>query len=161
MSQAVSADDIVDFIYAEAEMLDQQRLDAWLSLFTEDGHYWMPATRDQTDPRLQASLMYEDLFLLRVRVARLAGVRTFSQKPISHCHHMLQRPRVLSLDHAANRFVTRTSFCYAETRGDDCERFAGWASHELTLVDGALRVRLKRIDLLNVDAPLPSIQLFM
>jgi 3-phenylpropionate/cinnamic acid dioxygenase small subunit len=161
VTQVITADDLVDFIYAEADMLDEQRFEAWLSLFAEDGHYWMPATRDQTDTRLQASLMYEDLLLLRVRVTRLGGLRTFSQKPVSHCHHVLQRPRVLTMDHSANRFITRTSFNYTETRRDDCERLAGWASHELALIDGQIRIRLKRVDLLNVDAPLPSIQLFI
>ena len=161
MSKPVTATDLIDFVYDEAALLDDLRFDEWLNLFAEDGHYWMPATRGQTDPRLQASLMYEDLLLLRVRATRLAGVRTFSQKPISHCHHLLQRPDVLSIDQGANRFVTRTAFHYTETRGDECESFAGWARHELLLIDGQLRICLKRVDLLNIDAPLPSIQLFM
>ena len=74
-------------------MLDELRFEDWLDLYTEDGHYWMPLAHGQTDAKLHASLMYEDK-LLRVRVERLAGQRTFSQQPKSRCHHLLQAPTV-------------------------------------------------------------------
>ena len=38
---------------------------------------------------------------------------------------------------------------------------AAWATHELVVVDGQLRIKLKRVDLVNCDAALPNIQLFM
>ena len=31
----------------QAEILDEKRWDDWLELFTEDGHYWMPAHEEQ------------------------------------------------------------------------------------------------------------------
>ena len=37
-----TSDDIIDFIYAEARMLDEGRYDEWLALWLDDGHYWMP-----------------------------------------------------------------------------------------------------------------------
>ena len=157
----VTEKDLVDFVYREARLLDEMRYDAWLALFTEDGYYWMPAEWRQTDPVLQPSLMYEDLFLLKVRVERLAGARTFSQKPRSRAMHVLQAPQVDEMDADANLYWTWTPFLYVETRGDEREYQSGWAKHELTEVDGALKMRLKRVELLNFDAPLPSIQLFI
>lgn len=158
---AITEDDLVRFVYREARLLDEMRYEEWLDLFAEDGHYWMPAEWRQTDPRLQASLMYEDLLLLRVRVERLAGARTFSQKPRSRSHHLLQAPEVDEMDPARNLYRTYTPFHYVETRGDTKELYAGWARHELSVVDGALKIRLKRVDLVNFDAPFGSIQLFM
>jgi len=38
---------------------------------------------------------------------------------------------------------------------------AAWATHELVVVDGQLRIKLKRVDLVNCDAALPNIQCFM
>ena len=32
-------DEIIDFIYAEARMLDEGRYDEWLALWLDDGHY--------------------------------------------------------------------------------------------------------------------------
>ena len=81
----ITRDDIIDFIYAEARMLDEGRFTDWLALWLEDGHYWMPLDWQQTDPHLVTSLLYEDMFMLKLRVERLNGARTFSQKPKSRC----------------------------------------------------------------------------
>ena len=153
----MNRDDLIDFVYDEAAAIDQMRWDDWLALFHKDGRYWMP----QDDPVLQPSLMYEDRLLLTVRVERLAGERTFSQKPKSRCHHLMERPRVLSMGEDDGVYKLRTSFIYTETRGDLLERFSGWVSHELVAVDGALQIKLKRIDLINFDAPFSNIQLFI
>lgn len=152
---------LADFIYAEARLLDEQRFDDWLDLYTEDSRYWMPLTPGQTDARLQASLMYEDKMLLQVRVERLKGPRTFSQQPKSRCHHLLQAPSVESRDDAAGVYITRTAFHYVETRQDEQTLYAGWATHTLVLIEGALRIRQKRVDLVNCDAAFGSMQLFM
>lgn len=156
---------LVDFVYAEARMLDEQRFEEWLALFTEDGYYWMPLRKGQTDPLLEGSLMYEDLLLLRVRVERLAGQRTFSQQPMSRSHHLLQQPSV-ETSHPWHKpdqgqYVVRAAFHYVETRVDQQSLYAGWATFELIVQEGALRIRQKRVDLVNCDAALRSIQLFM
>jgi 3-phenylpropionate/cinnamic acid dioxygenase small subunit len=162
MSTAPTDQQLIDFVLDEAAMLDELRFDDWLALFTEDGHYWMPLAHGQTDPRLHASLLYEDRLLLQVRIARLRGARTFSQQPVSRCHHLLQNPRVTVRDDAAGTYTCRTAFHYIETRQDEQTLYAGWASHELVRQgDGALRMRLKRVDLVNCDAAFGNMQLFM
>lgn len=152
---------LIDFVYAEARMLDEQRFEDWLALFTDDGHYWMPLAPGQQDARLHASLLYEDKLLLRVRVERLAGARTFSQQPRSRCHHLLQQPTVEQFDADAGRYTVRSAFHYVETRLDAQTLFVGWATHDLVTVDGALRIRQKRVDLVNCDAAFGNINLFM
>src|SRR5580693_6056818 len=86
--------DLIGFVMHEARLIDQHRFEEWLDLFADDGYYWMPLEWGQTDPRLSTSLMYEDKLLLRIRIERLKGNRTFSQKPKSRCHHVLQNPQV-------------------------------------------------------------------
>lgn len=158
---AFDAQQLVAFVYSEARMLDEQRFEDWLALFTDDGHYWMPLVPGQQDPRLHTSLLYEDKLLLRVRVERLAGARTFSQLPRSRCHHLLQQPMVEQADAAAGRYTLRTAFHYVETRLDTQTLFAGWATHELVVLDGELRIHQKRVDLVNCDAAFGNINLFM
>lgn len=157
----ITRQDLVDFVYHEARLLDELRYEEWLDLFAEDGHYWMPAEWQQTDPRLLASLMYDDKLLLRIRVERLAGERTFSQKPKSRGQHLLQAPMIDEMNPAENRYRTWTAFHYVETRRDEQQLYAGWARHELSVIDGRLKIRLKRVDLVNFDAPFGNIQLFM
>ncbi|MDR3524250.1 MAG: aromatic-ring-hydroxylating dioxygenase subunit beta [Acetobacteraceae bacterium] len=153
--------DLIDFVIAEARILDELRFNDWLELFTDDGIYWMPAEWGQTDTKLVGSLMYEDKLLLSVRVERLKGLRTFSQRPKSRCHHVLQVPIVDARDDAAGEYQLYTPFHYVETRVDEQTLYAGWARHTLVLVDGRLRIKLKRVDLVNCDAAFGNIQLFM
>jgi len=157
----IGRDDVISFVYREARLLDEQRFDEWLALFTEDGRYWMPLEPGQTDRRLTASLMDEDLLLLRIRVERLKGIRTYSQKPPSRSHHVLQQPQVDVFDPDAGRFTVWTSMHYVEARQDRQDLYAAWATHDLILVDGALRMLMKRVDLVNCDAALGNIQLFL
>lgn len=156
--------DLIDFVYHEARLLDERRWEDWLGLYAEDAHYWMPLVPGQDDPILHSSLLYEDKLLLRVRVERLMGQRTFSQQPHSRGHRLLQRPTI-EREHPGHqpeqgRFVVRTSFHYVETRGDAQTLYAGWATHHLVWQDG-LRIHLKRVDLVNCDAAFANIQLFM
>ena len=148
---------IVDFVYDEAFALDNMQWDDWLAMFHKDGRYWMPLEWQQDDPILKPSLMYEDWLLLTIRVERLNGDRTFSQKPKSRCHHVLQRPFVDEM--SEDRFVTVTQMHYVETRLDEQQLLALTVRNDLALVEGKLRIAGKRVDVLNCDAAFRNIQL--
>ena len=153
--------EIIDFVIHEARLLDQHRFEEWLALYTDDAYYWMPLEWGQTDPKLVGSLMYEDKLLLQIRVERLKGNRTFSQKPKSRCHHVLQTPQIDSRDDAKGEYITWTPMHYVETRQDEQQLYAAWATHTLVTVGGALKIKLKRVDLVNCEAAFGNIQLFM
>ena len=40
---------VEDFLYLEAELLDERRFREWLELFTDDIHYWMPVRYNPLD----------------------------------------------------------------------------------------------------------------
>jgi hypothetical protein len=48
---------------------------------------------------------------------------------------------------------------YVETRLDEQQLLAVTARHELAMVDGALRIANKRVDIVNCDAAFRNIQL--
>ena len=152
----MSEAEVVRFVYHEARLLDEKRFDEWYELFTEDAYYWVPLVPGQADPLAHNSLAYEDKLLLKLRIERLKQPTAYSQKPASRCHHLLQTPEIES---SKDGFLTRTNFIYTETRGDESQRYAAVAWH--TLVGEPLKIRLKRVDILNCDAALPSIQLFL
>lgn len=152
---------LTGFVYREARLIDEKRLDEWYDLFTEDARYWMPLTRGQPDGEMHTSLFYEDRLLLKVRIERLRSPNAFSQQPPSFCQHVLQQPAVEEADVAANRYVVRTPFMYVESQLDRQLILAAVSWHQLICVDGVLRIRLKKVELLNCDAALPSIQLFL
>jgi 3-phenylpropionate/cinnamic acid dioxygenase small subunit len=150
--------EVVRFIYKEARLLDEKRFDEWYELFTEDAYYWVPLVPGQTDPLGHNSLAYEDKLLLKLRIERLKQPNAYSQKPASRCLHVLQAPEV---EEADKEFRVRTPFMYTETKGDESQRYAATAWHTLVQSNSGLRIRLKKVEILNADAALPSIQLFL
>lgn len=150
-----------EFVYHEARLLDEKRFDEWYALLTDDVRYWMPLTRGQPDGETHTSLFYEDKLLLKVRVERFRHPNAFSQQQPSHCQHVLQHPQVEVFDEGTHNYVTRTPFMYVETQLDNQLILAGVTYHHLTVIDGALRIRLKKIELVNCEAALPSIQLLL
>jgi 3-phenylpropionate/cinnamic acid dioxygenase small subunit len=157
----VADEELVRFVVREARLIDERRFDEWYGLFADDAYYWVPAAPGQTDPLNHNSLAYEDKLLLQLRIERLKSPLAYSQKPASRCHHLLQTPEVEKRDPARGEYLTRTQFIYTETRGDDWQRYAATAWHTLVWADGRLLIRMKRVDILNCDAALPSIQLFL
>ena len=81
---------------------------------------------------------------------------------VARCASAQRRVLVVEeFDPAANRFVVRTEVHYTESQGDELQFYVGTFFHYLTLRDGELRLTLKRVNLLNCDAALPAVQLFI
>lgn len=154
-------DRLIRFALREARLLDECQYDVWYDLFADEGMYWVPLSAEQKDGENHNSLAYEDKLLLKLRIERLKHARAFSQQPASRAHHLLQTPEVERCDPAANRFLTRAQLIYTETRGEDRQQYAVTVWHHLRLERDQLKIVLKRCDLLNADAMLPSIQLFI
>jgi len=157
----VSRQDLIDFVVHEAHLLDTRRYEEWNALFSDDAFYWVPLVPDQADALNHTSHMYEDKLLRDLRIERLKSPRAFSQQPRSRCHHLLQMPVVEQFDADAGLFVVRTEFHYTESQGDELQFYVGTFFHYLKVCDGALRMTLKRVNLLNCDAALPAVQLFL
>jgi 3-phenylpropionate/cinnamic acid dioxygenase small subunit len=157
----VTPQDLIDFVVREAQLLDAKRFEEWNRLFTDDAYYWVPLAPDQEDGINHTSHLYEDKLLRDLRIERLKSPRAFSQHPPSRCHHLLQTPMVETFDDVANRFVVRCEFHYTEAQGDEIQFYVGTCFHHLTVQDGALKMTLKRVNLLNGYAALPAVQLFI
>jgi len=151
--------DVQAFVQAEARLLNQARYQDWLAMFASDGRYWVPLGGDaQSETDTHNALADEDRLLLTLRVERLAAGRAHSQQPASRSAHVLQLPQVdVCNDHHAEVY---TPFTYVESRGEQQMWLAGQWCHRLCREQGAWRIALKRVNLLNAGAALPAIQLF-
>jgi 3-phenylpropionate/cinnamic acid dioxygenase small subunit len=163
MTDGLFTEDVLSrFVEDEAALLDDGRYDEWLALFASDGHYWVPLLgARQADPHTHNSIAYEDRLLLQLRIERLKNPRAHSQHPPSQGQHVLQRPRVQSVDLDAGFAVLRTPFVYIEARGERELLLTGCYRHTLVREAGILRIQQKRVDLLQPERPLPAIQLFI
>ena len=156
---SVTDQELIDFVVREARLLDEERYEDWLALFTADGRYWMPLEPGQTEEKLVTSLLYEDMILLTTRVRRLTGKLTYSQQPKSRGVHILQLPAVDSMDEAANVYhVRRSSLSDPAWTKRRC-MLVGWTTPESG--EDGLRIKMKRVELVNCDAAHHNMQLII
>jgi 3-phenylpropionate/cinnamic acid dioxygenase small subunit len=144
-----------NFLLHEARLLDDGKFDDWLALFTPDAQYWVPSEPDQQSPYDTVSLIYDDRRLLETRVRRLASPRIYSQEPRSRTSRIVTN---VTLEETAPDFaLVRSKFMLIEFRRNEQRLFGGTCFHRLVADGGALRIRFKRVDLVNCDAPLDGL----
>ena len=96
LARLVLRADIEDFLYHEAELLDDRRYEEWLDLFAEDVRYWMPMrrnvpadepAREFTREGADVNWFDEGKDTLARRVKQiLTGVHWAEQPPSRICH---------------------------------------------------------------------------
>jgi ethylbenzene dioxygenase beta subunit len=152
--------EVEQFLFHEARLLDENEWDAWLKLFTADGTYWAPLTRDQPDPTNYVSLFWEDALLREVRVRRLKNLRNWSQQPPSYSAHVVGNIMIDGVD-AQGDLVVHATFQMVEWRKDDQRLFAGSYRYVLTREDKTYRIRHKCVWLVNSEATHDNLQVFI
>ena len=113
--------EVEQFYYREASLLDGHQYEAWLDLFTDDTHYFMPIRRTRTarEQDMEFTKPGEMAFfddtkaLLAGRVTKLLSGRAWAEDPPSRTRHMVTNVQVLSddgteLDVASNFQLYRT-----------------------------------------------------
>jgi len=130
----------------EARLLDEQRYAEWLELFADDAVYWIPTRANQASPHEALSIVYEPRSLLAVRVERLARGEMHVQSPPSRTVHHVSGIEVAGEE-------ARSSLIVAEWRAGDARWFAARVTHKLRREASGLRIVLKRVDLVDGEAP--------
>lgn len=153
--------DIERLLYQEASFLDRPDLDSWIELYTEDGTYWMPAIEDQEDPLNHISLFYDDRVLMEVRRRNFVHPRAASKDYAVRSSHIISNIQVQELDEATGDCTVTSNFhCYMYYH-DKQTPFAGTYTHELVRDGESYKIRHKRVDLINCDAVLSTIIIYI
>jgi 3-phenylpropionate/cinnamic acid dioxygenase small subunit len=112
--------EIAQFLYAEAELLDGRRHDEWLALLAEDIRYWMPMRRNVKygDDAREFTRETEDISwfdegkdTLTRRVRQIQTGIHWAEEPQSRITHMVSNVQVLAAtpDVSVPREVTAKS----------------------------------------------------
>jgi 3-phenylpropionate/cinnamic acid dioxygenase small subunit len=138
-------------LYRQAALLDAKQWQAWIELFTDDGIYWMPATPEQTDWTGEPSVFAEDRWLMEVRAGRLLHPNAWSQAALWGTNHLVGNIIVEAQSADGVRVYSR--FQMMELRREAVRHFGGSYRHTLVRTPAGLRIKLQRVDLMNVQAP--------
>jgi p-cumate 2,3-dioxygenase beta subunit len=138
---------VEDFLYREAALLDDWRLDEWLDLFTADCRYLVPATDlPDGDPRVTLGLIDDDLTRLRGRVQRLNSAKAYREFPWSRTKRLVTNIRLLHGAVQAGEVLVAASFVAFRYRKGDELVLAGSYDYRLAEAPGGdFRIKFKRI----------------
>ena len=86
---------VEDFLFREAALLDDWRLDEWVDLFTDDGRYIVPTTDlPDGDPQRDLVFIDDDITRLRARAVRLNSRHAHREYPWSRTRRFVSNVRV-------------------------------------------------------------------
>jgi benzoate/toluate 1,2-dioxygenase beta subunit len=141
----------------EARLLDERRFDAWLDLYIPECLYWVPGTPGG-DPRREIAVAFDDRRQLEGRVYRLGTGYAWSQIPPSRTARLVANVEVFGTARADEHMV-RSNFLISEHRAGETRVLAGSYAHRLVRHDGAWKIAVKQVSLLECDRSLrnPSI----
>lgn len=98
--------EIEDFLYREADLLDDHNYDDWLDLFTEDARYWMPMRRNVASEEMETentaelhdmSWFDEGKATLIKRVQQIKTGVHWAEEPYSRLSHLVSNGRLLDV----------------------------------------------------------------
>ena len=141
---------VEQFLYRQADLLDQKRWEDWIGLFTDDGVYWMPPEPSYKTWDGTPAIFAEDKNLMRVRMGRVLHPDAWSQRPLWGTNHVVSN--VIIESESAQEIVVRSRFHMMELRRDDVRHFAGSYEHHLTKTKEGYRIKLQRVDMTNAQA---------
>lgn len=152
----ITRHDVEDFLYREARLLDSQQFEEWMSLFTEDAVYWVPAGHDDIDPTRHVSIIHDDRASMALRVKRLRSGHAYAQDPASRVHRLISNVRILSEDQAASRLEVACMMLLVELARK--KQTIHTAYCEFSLATGGERwsIRRKKVNLLRNGEVLES-----
>ena len=140
----VTRAEVEEFLFHEAALLDEWRLDEWLDLLTEDATYRVPPNdAPDSDSADTLFLIADDIARIRGRVKRLGNPEAHAEHPRSRTRRIISNVRITSrdgnyLDIAANFVV------YRFRREERVGEYVGNYVYRLRIDNGEFRIAERR-----------------
>jgi p-cumate 2,3-dioxygenase beta subunit len=136
--------DVEGFLYREAELLDAWDLDGWLMLWAgERTRYVVPCNdTPDGDPAHDLVLIDDDELRMRLRVERLNSRKAHREYPHSRTNHQVFNVRLRPVER--DELPVQAAFTVWRFRDGRAVSYVGQHHYRLVLVDGRLRIRIKR-----------------
>lgn len=161
---------IEDFLYLEAELLDDRKLREWLDLLTDDIRYWMPIRHntlerpdDLTEELSKPGEGYyfdDDKKSLTIRVERVYARNAWAEMPPSRTRHLISNIRIKNDDGA--EIGVHSNFIVYRTRMEtDQDMFVGTRQDVVRRVEGGFKIAKRTIILDQAVLAAKNISVFL
>jgi benzoate/toluate 1,2-dioxygenase beta subunit len=143
------------FLYHEARLLDTQRYEEWLGLFTDDATYWVPLEQNQKDPFETSSIIHDDRTLLELRVRQARHPRAHARQPLARTVH--QVGNVTVSEENGGEITVDSTLHLTEFRNEKQRLYGALVQHRLRRAGEGFRIAHKRVELVNSEGELDGI----
>lgn len=162
--------EIEEFLYFEAELLDDRRLREWFELFADDIRYWMPIRhnlferpediRDELSKPGEGFYFDDDRKSLKIRVERAYAKNAWAEMPPSRTRHLITNIRIKKDD--GREIEVHSNFLVYRTRMEnDQDMFVGERQDILRRVDGGFKIAKRTIILDQAVLTAKNISVFL
>ena len=135
---AVTRQEVEDFLYEEAALLDAWKLDEWLALLTDDAYYRVPSNdRPDSDPRAALFTIADDIARIRARVTRLKDRSAHAESPPSRTRRLITNVRIVERQPLR---VEANFAVYRHRSNDDVRQYVGRYRYLLRRDGGRLKI---------------------
>ena len=119
--------EIEDFLWQEADLLDDFRYEEWLDLLTDDVSYWMPIRRNVPSREMEGELTAEgpdlswytdDKRTLEKRVQQIRTHVHWADEPYSRVSHIVSNIRILGWN-GPDEVKVKCRFVFYRNRHED------------------------------------------
>ena len=149
--------EIEDFLYAEADLLDERDYDAWLDLLADDIVYWMPMRKNvsfedrdrETTAEDDLAWFHDDKETLIKRVRQIQTGVHWADEPISRVSHLITNIRladpVASLGEGEKLTTNCRFIVYRNRLETETDILVGRREDTLVRSGGALKIARRKI----------------
>jgi 3-phenylpropionate/cinnamic acid dioxygenase small subunit len=150
--------EIEEFLYHEADLLDERRYEEWLALVAEDVRYWMPmrrnvkvgeAEREFTRTGQDINWFDEGKETLTRRVKQILTGMHWAEEPVSRISHMISNARLIEVNPSVTapaEVATKCRFLIYRNRVEtETDILVGKREDLLRRTDGGWQIARRKI----------------
>jgi len=133
LERVILQHDVEQFLYKEARLLDERRLEEWLDLLAEELHYWMPMRRnikfgdwdlEFTSAETEINWFDEGKDILAGRIRQINTGVHWPEEPVSRFEHLISNVEVVNEDSDGLRVYSKFH-CYQNRLQDEVNQWVG------------------------------------
>jgi len=141
----VTRAEVEDFLYHEAALLDEWKLDEWQTLLTDDAWYLVPPNdQPEGSHRNTLFLVADDRERIRQRVIRINDPNCHAEYPKSRTRRMISNVRIVAVDGDLIT-VTANFVCYRFRRFERIREYVGGYRYVLMRAGDSFRIKERRV----------------
>jgi 3-phenylpropionate/cinnamic acid dioxygenase small subunit len=156
LARLLLKEEIEQFLYREAELLDERRYEEWLDLFVEDAHYFMPMRRNvpHDEPEREFTRAGADVNwfdegkdTLTRRVKQILTGIHWAEEPPSRICHMISNVQVVAATAGASpdEITVKSRFLVYRNRVEtETDFLVGKREDRLRRVNGGWKIAAAR-----------------